>query len=75
MDPLGLTTKTVAQDEVDGCWDGQLTIEDSALGYRRCAVYADCGMRDSRAYARSLIQEAGILSAQSQFKKGASWAM
>src|ERR1700722_10961260 len=44
-----------------------------AAGNRSCAVHADRGMRDSRAYARSPTQEAAILSAQPQFKKGAPW--
>jgi hypothetical protein len=44
-------------------------------GWRRGSVAADDGTRNSRAFASSFIQRDVILSNQSQFKKGAPWAV
>jgi hypothetical protein len=44
-------------------------------GCGRGGVADDDGMRNSRAFAGSFIRKDGILSDQSQFKKGALWAV
>jgi hypothetical protein len=44
-------------------------------GCGRGGVTADGGMPNSRAFAGSFIRKDGTLSDQSQFKKGAPWAV